>query len=204
MGPWFTDLSDGSKYGNDYDALPPLTGPSGVSFATLNPIKNGGASFVLTNKASPEVQIKAMQIVNYMASLEGFLNGRFGPKDKAWREPLPGEIALDKTLEPLYASITYTAGEATNDNWGNTANYNWPREIFGGWVQNTDIYTNAGFERRLWDATTQYDGHQPEEIYPYFAIWTAPADADEAALLNKHSQLYRSEHTSVCYRCKRY
>ena len=175
MGPWFTDLADGSKYGNDYDAIPPLTGPNGASFATLNPIKAGGASFVLTNKASPEVQVAAMKIVNYMASLEGFINGRFGVKGVTWRDPLPGEVALNADIKPLYAIIPVPEGqESPNVGWGNTANYDWPKEIFGAWVQATDIYTSMGFERRLWDATTLYDGHQPKEIYPYYAVWTDP------------------------------
>lgn len=196
MGPWFTDLADDSKYGDDYDAVAPLVGPNGAQYATSNPIKAGGASFVLTNKASKEVQIKAMQIVNYMASLEGFLNGRFGEKGKGWRDPEAGEIALDSSLEPLYASIASVPGEASrNDAWGNTANYNWPKEIFGAWVQDTDIYITTGFERRLWEATTQYDGHQPEEIYPYYAIWTDPADADEAALLELNIRNYIDQNT---------
>ena len=184
MGPWFTSLADGSKYGTDYNVIPPLTGPKGVSFATLNPIKAGGASFVLTNKASKEVQIAAMKIVDYMSTLEGFLNGRFGEKGVSWRDPLPGEVALNKDIQPLYAGIPLAKDEKPrNDGWGNTANYDWPKEVFGGWVQDTNIYISIGFERRLWQATTLYDGHQPKETYPYYAVWTDPKNVDEAALL---------------------
>ena len=184
MGPWFTDLAEGSKYGNDYNAIPPLTGPNGVSYATYNPINAGGASFVLTNKASKEVQIAAIKIVDYMSTLEGFLNGRFGEEGVSWRKPLPGEVALNKDIQPLYAGIPLAKDEKPrNDSWGNIANYDWPKEIFGAWVQDTNIYTSMGFERRLWEATTQYDGKQPKEVYPYAAVWTDPAQADEAALL---------------------
>lgn len=189
MGPWFTDLADGSAYGTDYDPLPPLTGPEGVRHATYNPIKAPGASFVLTTKASPEVQAKAMEIVNYMASLEGVINGVYGELGVSWRYPEDGDVALDDTIDPLFAAIPRMQGgvsENPNDAWGNMAKYNFPTEVFGGWVQATDIYVSAGFERRLWQATTLYDGLQPEEVFPYFAVWYDEDVVDEQATLQQN------------------
>ena len=198
MGPWFTDLADGSAYGTDYDPLPPLTGPDGKQYATFNPIKAPGASFVLTTKASPEVQEKAMQIVNYMASLEGVVNGVYGELGEGWRYPESDDVALDDTIEPLFAAIPRMQGgdaENPNDSWGNMAKYNFPKEIFGGWVQAEDIYISEGFERRLWQATTHYDGLQPEEVFPYFAVWYNEDVIDEQATLQQNITDYVNQNS---------
>ena len=68
----FVTTGDGAPYGADYDAIPPLTGPH-ASYATYNYPSEPGATFVLTNKASEEVQIAAIKLVDYMFTQEGQL-----------------------------------------------------------------------------------------------------------------------------------
>lgn len=57
-------VTQGQKDGRDrqYDALPPLTGPEGKSYATYTSPSVPGATFVLTTKASPTQQIAAIML----------------------------------------------------------------------------------------------------------------------------------------------
>lgn len=55
-----------------------------------------------------------------------------------------------------------------------------------GWVQATDIYGANGYERRLQEATNLYNGNQPEEVFPHWAIWIDPTKADELAMLRQN------------------
>ena len=46
----------------------------------------------------------------------------------------------------------------------------------------TDIYSPAGYERRLFEATKLYEGKEDKsKIYPYWKVWIDPTLAGEVA-----------------------
>jgi putative aldouronate transport system substrate-binding protein len=164
--------------------MPPLVGPKGVQYAAYTPSLRPGADFVLTNKASPEAQIAAIKLLDYLFTFEGFLRGFLGEEGKDWRKPEPGEVALNDKIEPLYFTIPLGPDEKPhNSQWEKIAMYYWPTERFDAWVSGKDVRTPEGWERKLQEATYLYDGKRPKEVFPHWAIWVDPAQADELAML---------------------
>jgi putative aldouronate transport system substrate-binding protein len=178
----FGDAS-AKPYAYDYDPLPPLQGPH-AAFSTILTSMVPGATFVLTNKASKEVQIAAIKMVEYMFTFEGHMNGIFGVKDVDWRDPLPGETANNLNVKPLYFDIPLGPGETDpNRFWGAGAQYFDDVAIRDAWVQSTNIYSDEGYEHRLLLATDLYNGKQDPNLFPFWAVWPDPTVADEQALL---------------------
>lgn len=183
-------VTGGSDNSKTYDAVPPLTGPNGA-FATYNYPSDPGATFVLTNKASKEAQIAAIKLVDYMFTQEGQIRGHFGEEGKDWRKPKDGDSPVEKSATPLLATIPTPTGETPhNSAWGPMAQYFQPKEFRDSWVAATDIYDTTGYERRLQEATHLYDGKQPKDVFPHWAIWIDPSTADEAAMLKTNIKNY--------------
>lgn len=183
-------VTGGTDNSKNYDAVPPLTGPNS-SYATYNYPVDSGATFVLTNKASKEVQIAAIKLVDYLFTQEGQIRGHFGEEGLDWKKPESGDVAIDENLTPLLATISLKEGEKPhNSNWGAMAQYFQPMEFRNAWIASADIYESAGYERRLFEATKLYDGKQPKEIFPHWAIWINPSVADEAAMLQTNIKSY--------------
>lgn len=187
MHPWiFVNCSDAAdpQYCVDYDPLPPLQGPN-AAFATYLPNMVPGATFVITNKASEEVQIAAIKIVDYMFTVEGMLNTHYGVKGVNWRDPVEGEIANNRDAKPLFTTLNPDP-PAPNNAWGAAAQYFHPKWVRDGWVTSDDIYKQAGYERRLQIATDLYNGKESPDLFPFWQLWPDPAVADEQALLKQN------------------
>ncbi|OMF22712.1 ABC transporter substrate-binding protein [Paenibacillus sp. FSL H8-0548] len=187
----FVNIDVGNTNSADYNPVPPLTGPHG-SFATHD---GGGvapgAKFVITNKASEEQQIALIKLVDYMFTEEGQTNSASGMEGIDWRKPKEGEVALGEGVEPKVATIPSVEGDAPrNAGWSGTAHFYMPREYRDSWVQGTDIYDSANYERRLYQATLQYQGHEPKELFPLWAIWIDNAEVDEASILQTNIKSY--------------
>ncbi len=180
-------MSIGLPDGRDkqYDAVPPLTGPKGVNHAGYNFPSAPGATFVLTNKATPKEQIQAIKLLDYIFTDEGQINGFFGTEGKGWRKPESGDVALDKSLEPTFKVIRQEPGATPlNSGWGAMAQYNNTESFRNSEVIATDIYTPDGFERRLFEATKLYEGKEDKnQIYPFWKVWIEPSMASEVATL---------------------
>ncbi|MFC0470164.1 extracellular solute-binding protein [Halalkalibacter kiskunsagensis] len=177
-------------YLKNYDAVAPLKGPHS-EYATYNYPSTPGGAFVLTNNASEEAQIAAIKLVDYMFTEEGRILSHHGEKDVSWREPQEGEVAIEEGVEPNLALIHLEDGEdPRNDNWSALAQYYHSREFRDGLVQATDIYTDGGFERRLQEVTHLYEGKEPSEVFPHWAIWIDPAVADEVAMIQTNIKDY--------------
>ncbi|QGR00195.1 extracellular solute-binding protein [Paenibacillus psychroresistens] len=187
----FVNIDDGNKYSKDYNAVPPLTGPH-ASFAThdgggVTP----GAKFVITNKASKEAQIALIKMVDYMYTPEGQTNSSSGKEGVIWRKPTADEKALGKDVAAAFAPIPQVDGAAPhNTGWSGMGHFYQPKEYRDSWVASTEIYKSSGYERRLYDATLLYQGHEPKELFPLWAVWVDPADADESTMLQTNIKNY--------------
>nr|WP_189010579.1 extracellular solute-binding protein [Paenibacillus marchantiophytorum] len=190
MHPWiFAEMSATAPYVKDYNPVPPLQGPN-ASFATYNYPIDPGATFVLTNKSSKDVQIAAVKMLDYLYTQEGAINGIFGEEGKSWRKPKDGDVALNDQIKPLYATIPLATGETPrNDLWGPMAQYNQYKALRDAEVQDTNIY-GSGYERRLFQATKLYEGKEPKEVFPHWALWVEPSRADEVSLMQTNIKDY--------------
>lgn len=193
----FVNIDQGNKNSKDYNPVPPLTGPAGVSYTTHD---GGGvapgAKFAITNKASEEAQIALIKLVDYMFTPLGQTNAASGMEGIDWRKPKEGEKALGEGVEPMVAPIPAVEGEAPrNAGWSGMGHFYMPKEYRDSWVQGTDIYDSANYERRLYEATLLYQGHEPKELFPLWAIWLDPAEVDEASILQTNIRNYIDQST---------
>ncbi|NAZ84150.1 ABC transporter substrate-binding protein [Kineococcus sp. R8] len=190
----------GQEDGRDrqYDAVPPLTGPGGTSYASYTQPSTPGATFVLTNKASEADRIAAIKIMDNMYPAENHVRAEFGKEGIGWKKPVAGDVALDTNEEPLYNTIPAPSGEnPPNDAWGSMAQYFSNAAFRGAQVQPTDIYEATGYERRLFDATKLYDGKEPQEqVFPSWSVWIDPAEAGEFAELKTNIENYVSQNSA--------
>jgi putative aldouronate transport system substrate-binding protein len=178
----FVTTGDDAPYGADYDAIPPLQGPNSAFSTFLSP-SVAGATFVLTNRASPEAQVAAIKLVDYMFTQEGQLRAHFGEEGRDWRRPQEGDVANNEDVDPIFATIPLAVGEEPhNSSWGAMAQYFQPKTFRDGWVQATDIYSSDGYERRLQEATNLYAGKESPDLFPFWRIWPDPATADAVAM----------------------
>lgn len=179
-----------SEYQKKYDPAPPLKGPY-ASFASYTYPSAPGATFVLTNKSSEEARVAAIKMLDYMFTWEGSTRAHFGEEGKSWKKPEEGDIAIEEGAEPYLKTIPGVEGEEPrNDSWGAMAQYFHPREYRDSWVQAEDIYSPEGYERRLQKATKLYEGHEPDNVFPYWAIWIKPEEADEVAMMQTNINDY--------------
>jgi putative aldouronate transport system substrate-binding protein len=183
-------VTGGTEYSKAYDPVPPLVGPNGTSYATYRFGDTAGATFVLTNKAEKEAQIAAVKLIDYMFTTEGQIRAHFGEKGIDWEDPKPGDEGLGGE-KPLLRTIPGQPDEEPrNTAWGAMGQYYQTKEFRDSWVAGKDIYDTEGYERRLFEATELYNGHQPEEVFPFWAVWISPEDADEAAMLRQNISDY--------------
>ncbi|MCD9021659.1 extracellular solute-binding protein [Cohnella silvisoli] len=187
----FVNIDAGNKFSADYDAVPPLAGPHG-SFATHDAGGiSAGAKFVITNKASEEARIALIKMVDYMYTPEGQTNSASGLEGVTWRKPNPDEKALGKDVEAKFAYIPAKDGDApSNSGWSGMGHFYMPKEYYDSFVSATDIYTPEGYVRRLNEATDLYLGHEPKELFPLWAVWIDPKEADEASILQTNIKNY--------------
>jgi putative aldouronate transport system substrate-binding protein len=185
MHPWFVDAAADEERYEQYDAVAPLTGPNG-SDATYSGGGSGaapGATFVITNRSSEAKQKKLMQILDFMISYEGHLQGEFGVEGVNWARPEAGDVALDEALEPSFKVLTPPEGEGTNNSWGPIAQFFSDAEFRNSQVTATDIKTPDGYERRLFEATKLYEGHESAELFPYWEVGVTGETATELATI---------------------
>jgi putative aldouronate transport system substrate-binding protein len=185
MHPWFVSADNEDGRYTQYDAVPPLTGPNG-SDATYSGGGAGaapGATFVITNRSSEAKQRKLMQILDFMVSYEGHLQGEFGVEGVNWTRPEAGDVALDETLEPNFKVIPAPSGETLKNSWGPIAQFFSDAEFRNSQVTATDVYTPEGYERRLFEATKLYEGHESPELFPYWEVAITGETATELATI---------------------
>ncbi|MFI6833813.1 ABC transporter substrate-binding protein [Kribbella sp. NPDC050241] len=187
-------VSTPSPDGRDmqYDVVPPLTGPDGANFTGYNFPSAPGATFVLTSKATQEEQIQAIKLLDYMFTDQGQINAFWGKEGKTWMKPQPGDVALDKSLKPVYKQIPQKPGaKPPNSGWQALAQYNNNATYRNSEAISTDLYSQAGYERRLFEATKLYAGHEDKAmIYPYWKVWIDPTLANEIATLQTNIESY--------------
>ncbi|MFD0670808.1 extracellular solute-binding protein [Cohnella sp. GCM10027633] len=180
----FVDTGPDNERGSDYNAAPPLRGPHGT-YAVYNPLGiTPGAKFAITDKASPEERIALIRIVDYLYTPVGQANAEVGMEGIDWRKPLPEERGLGPDVAAAFTRIPVKVDEPPrNSGWAGMGHFYMPMTYRDSWVADMDIYSPGGYERRLYEATALYDGHEPKETYPSWSAWLDPDVADEVSIL---------------------
>lgn len=188
----FVTIGQKDKRDTQYDAVPPLTGPTGVGYAAYTFPSVPGATFVLTDKATKNDQVAAIKMLDYIFTTQGEIQGLFGQKGKDWVEPSKGDQALDPKLKPLYKTVSQPEGAPPrNSSWSALAQYNNTADFRNAQVQPKDIYSPEGYERRLFEATKLYEGKEDKSaVYPYWGVWIDPSEASEVATLQTNIENY--------------
>lgn len=183
------DNTDG-RY-TQYDAVPPLTGPNGDgTFFGGGAPSAGGASFVITNRSSEAKQQKLMQIMDFIFSHEGHMRGEYGVEGVNWVKAEAGDVALDDTLQPLFKTLRPPKGEGLNNSWGAIAQFFSDAEFRERQVYSTKLYEPAGYERRLFEATKLYEGHESEEAFPYWDVTVTGDTARELGTIQTNVESF--------------
>ena len=168
----FVQLDSEDGRDADYDAVPPLTGPDGVQTATYNSPASPLTTFALTNKSSEDERIKAIEMMDYIFTPEGARRATFGVEGEGWRNAEEGEKPLDESLEPSFRDLA--VDKEKNTKWGSFGSFYEPADYRNAQVFPDDIYTSAGLERRLFQATEPYAEVTPKddpEVFPWYALW---------------------------------
>ncbi|GAA0949452.1 ABC transporter substrate-binding protein [Kribbella koreensis] len=188
----FVTIGQADGRDKQYYAVPPLTGPSGANFTGYNFPSVPGATFVLTSKATPEEQIQAIKMLDYIFTDAGQINGQFGMEGKGWTKPGPGDVALDQSLKPVFKQIPLKPGsKPLNSGWGALAQYNNTAQFRNSEAIAPDINSQPGYERRLFEATKLYAGKEDKaQIYPFWKVWIDPSLASEVATLQTNLENY--------------
>ena len=152
---------------SDWVVVPPLSGPSGATYAAFFGQGPTSVPFAITNKATP-AQIKAiLTMVNWIYTLKGTTMMDFGPQGKNWNWAKPGQRGLCSKQAIL------------DINW-NAPTKNWGWNQLGPMYQSkawrcggpyTPIFSPTSEEEKYQAMTAQYyEGHQPQQVYPA-VVW---------------------------------
>lgn len=134
-------LSAGDERVAEYEVLPPLKGPEGVSWATYFPSLPEN-KFLITNACkNPEA---AIRLADLMYDPDIVITQRWGEKGVNWNDPAPGDVSLYQDTLGYPAKI-----KILNDVFGSIQNKNW-RE--GNPTYRTADYTCG----QVWDGNPIY------------------------------------------------
>lgn len=169
----FTQM--GSERMGEYVALPPLTGPDGVSCTAYNPIGMTGGAFAITNANKNPVE--TIKWIDYLYSEEGTRRANEGREGEEWVKPEDGVLGING--EQAEWQRARSLDDVQNVVWqgmsvGAVTEHYRLSEVAG------EIGTTEGFEAFMYQETkNKYDGHQPKEFLP--EVYVLPEDLDEMA-----------------------
>lgn len=173
----------------DYAALPPLKGPTGLRYAAF--YGNGSQatiSFSLTNRATRQQAIRLLKLINYIWTPAGTETMDFGPQGKYWRKGRSTDLGLvpGKAIFSTDWNEFYSGTGLQNAGWNQLGtmdqSYTWRQ------FNASDPPFSPNGSQALLQLYTEafYAGFQPSEVVPA-NIWVAPSEA----------QQYREESTNI-------
>ncbi|MCD9023766.1 extracellular solute-binding protein [Cohnella silvisoli] len=157
----WVDWSEANNVKENYVALPPLTGPKGVSFAKEYSFGMGTGNFVITKAAkNPELAMRFGDAI-YQLFMDGDYN-LYGPEGDVWEKAKEGEVGLDG--KPAKYNVKKSGEQPNNFTWGNGLN----TFMTSDW-RNSQVVTPGvwNHEKILYDETkAKYEGKGPKQPMP--------------------------------------
>lgn len=167
---WFGNFAElAGKRQQDFETVPPLTGPNGVSTCGYFPYGYGTGQFVITKANKyPEISIKwADYLFSPEASLGYIEAGREGIE---WRAGEEGETDVwGRPAKWTRMDTEFKYSEAQNVHYYQMGpsfrSFDW-RESWYVPFTREDYFGAAGYEGRLHNETAKYVEHRPAKVYP--------------------------------------
>lgn len=157
----FVDTSLAVK--DNFVAIPPLTGPNGVHFASEFPLGMGQGNFAITKECKiPEIAFRFGDSI-YQCYIDGDYNLN-GPQGEVWDYAKDGQVGVDG--KPAKYQIFKSGQEPNNFTWSEGLNTFLSADFRNSMavdMSNWDTY----HEKILYDETAnKYKGNGPTEILP--------------------------------------
>ena len=173
----------------EYEVLPPIKGPNGVQNVGYFGEGVEQGIFVITDKASEEQKIAAIQIVDYFYSEEGSVTEMYGPEGIGWTKAKPDEKGIDGKPALYHSDEPGSRDDKKlNVTWNIDLKYT-PKRVFDGRAQSQDTKAPDGYERYLAVETDKLAPFRPKEVFPR-AIWFEPKDAQTIAQMQTDINAY--------------
>jgi putative aldouronate transport system substrate-binding protein len=178
-------------------AVPPLKGPNGVNYAAFYGQGPSGATFTVTNKATPD-QIKAvMKLINFLFTVKGTTMLDFGPPGKYWSWAKKGQKGLTGGQALINVAWNKFYNGAALQNWG------WdqmgPIDQSQAWREGgvaIPMTLPSGSQTKVQVITQRYyAGHQPTYVYPS-AVWIPSAEVQQYQMLQTNINNFVAQWTA--------
>lgn len=143
----------------EYEALPPLEGPSGIAYAYATPMRVTPRAYITKYCRHP---LAAFRLLDFMMSKEATLRGRYGVEGRDWSY-------ADENDRCIFESIGQRAIIRSNFQYGISNNATWENanpefryaDIANGMAWNGDPLDSEKFKA---DALLAYYNKEPEEM----------------------------------------
>lgn len=183
----FVDWSEDNKVKEQFVALPPLTGPEGVSYAKQYAFGMGTGNFVITKEAkNPALALRFADAI-YQLFIDDDYN-LYGEEGDVWVKAKEGEVGLDG--QPAKYNVLKSGEQPNNFTWGNGLN----TFMTADW-RNAQVVTPGSWnhEKILYDETKdKYVGKGPQQPMPG-SFMMPEAEATEWEELNNAVIKYLDE-----------
>lgn len=173
-----------SRKWEQYQSVPPLTGPSGQCIAAWDPyiMFQTGMTFISSTCSNPEA---AFRLIDYLATEEGSMRSALGIEGVHWNTAKEGELGLDGKQ----ASYTRSDSDTTNQTWGQLVGLVRLPEMVIGETTNQNPYAEdvkplAGRQLVMYNASLEHEKvKQPlESVMP--DLYMSEENAAEMSLLS--------------------
>ncbi len=168
---------DGERY-QDYVALMPLKGPTGLQQIPMDPYDLGLAGVAISaDSPNKELVCKWMDL---LYSFDGTTNGYYGPEGEAWRRAEEGELGING-LPALYTQLKpWQEVEPQSDHWVQACvsyrNGDW--RLGMTYDQATPLYSGDGLETLLYQVSKEMEQYaDPTKKMPPVKFTTEDTDA---------------------------
>jgi len=166
----------------EYEAVPPLIGPSGYQAAGFFSSFDR-AAFAITDKATDVEAAAAVRLADFLLTEEATIRNEWGPADKWWREGQPGEYDEHGRPAKYWLNPEFATSSTENDLWAQMGLLYRNRDLRESWSVSNDPDSFAGYEHRLYAETLQkYAGKEPPEVYPDYIFMDVDATEEAARL----------------------
>ncbi len=193
---WFGVFAElGGKRQQDFEVVPPLTGPEGFRTCGYFPYGYGTGQFVITKENKyPEISIKwADYLFSPEASLAYIEAGREGIE---WRNGEEGETDVwGRPAKWTRMDTEFNYSEAQNVHYYQMGpsfrSFDW-RESWYVPSTREDYYGAAGYEGRLHNETAKYVDARPANVFPP-SLFMNQDDANEISRVRPSINSFRDE-----------
>ncbi|RCW47477.1 extracellular solute-binding protein [Paenibacillus prosopidis] len=174
--------SAGYRSGN-YEAVPPLIGPSGYQAAGFFSSFDR-AVFAVTDKATAAEAAAALRLADFLMTEEATIRNEWGPENKWWRKGRPGEYDEHGRPAKYRLDPEFSSSSAANDVWAQMGLLYRDRDLRESWAVSADPNSFVDYEHRLYVETLRkYAGKEPDEVYPDYIFMDTTASEEAARLM---------------------